>query len=240
MLIVSGCKAVPSSPAILLKLDDSAGGVKVVDFPAERRAVLVSPQKDGAIRICSEPPTDVGMNANQLLSLAAELKKAGVQGSVDSSLTTSIVELKGRTPAVLALRDVMYRMCEARLAGGSLTADETHIYGEIISVIADFAKADLANAQESKEQAVRSKSGDLVLARQMEKEGFQDLEKKDWGAAQKAFEESEGAFNGYGWSFEYVRALKQGGTDKQQAQRILNVKGRLPMSTKDALESAAK
>lgn len=240
--LLSACSTVPSAPAVLLKADDSTNGVKIVDFPAERRGGWVAPQKDGTIRICSEPPTDVGINVTQLISLAAELKKGdvGAGGSLDSSLISSIVELKGRTPAVLALRDVMYRMCESRVSGNTLTADELKIYDRIVSVIADFAKADLANAQEKQEKASRQKTGDLTLARQKETEAFQALDKKDWAGAQKSFEESEAAFNGYGWSYEYARALKSGGTDKQQAQRILNIKGRLPLSTKEALETVAK
>jgi len=127
-----------------------------------------------------------------------------------------------------------------KLTGKSLTPEEIKIYDRIVSVIADFAKADLANAQEKQEKITRQKSGDLALARQKEAEGFQALERKEWAVAQKAFEESEGAFNSYGWSYEYTRALKSGGTDKQQAQRILNIKGRLPLSTKEALETVIK
>ena len=240
--IISGCTTVPSSPAVLIKLDESTQSVKVVDFPSERRAGWVAPQKDGSIKICSEPPSDVGLNVSQLLSLAAEINKAdiGVGGSVDSSIITSIVELKGRTPAVLALRDVMYRMCEARVAGNSLTSDEIKIYDRIVSVISDFAKADLANVHEKQEKVNRQQSGDLALARQTETWRAQALEKSQWALAQKAFEESEGAFNGYGWSYEYARALKSGGTDKQQAQRILNIKGRMPFSTKESLEHVVK
>lgn len=246
--LFTGCTTVPSAPAVLLRAGDNEKSMKVVDFPAERRAGWVIPQKDGTIRICSEPPTDVGLNVSQLLSLAAELKKeeiGGVNGSVDSSLISSIVELKGRTPAVLALRDVMYRMCEAKANGNSLSSDEIKIYEQIVAVIADFAQADLANAQEKQEKLSQKSeadhvSGDLALARQKETEGFQSLENKDWVGAQKAFEESEAAFNGYGWSYEYARALKNGGTDKQQAQRILNIKGRLPFSTKETLKTFAK
>ncbi len=240
--LLAGCSTIPSAPAVLLKADEGTSSVKIVDFPAERRGGWIVPQKDGVVRICSEPPTDVGINVTQLISLAAELKKGdvGANGSLDNSLISSIVELKGRTPAVLALRDVMYRMCEARATGNSLNPDELKVFDRIVTVIADFAKADLANAQEKQERASRQSTGDLSLAKQKETEGFHALEKKDWAAAQKYFEESEAAFNSYGWSYEYARALKSGGTDKERAQRVLNIKGRLPLSTKDALDSIAK
>lgn len=240
--LLSSCGLIPAAPAKLLKIDDGIHGVTVVDFPAERRGGWVVPQKDGSVRVCAEPPTDVGINVNQLMNLVAQLKKGdiGGEGSLDYSLDSTIVELKGRTPAVLALRDVMYRMCEARIASNGLTTDEIKIYQGIVSVIENFAKAELTAAQEKQERTSRQKSGDVGLAKQKETEAFQALAKKEWANAQKLFEESEGAFNTYGWSYEYAQALKVGGTDKQQAQRILNIKGRLPLATKEVLEAAAK
>jgi hypothetical protein len=242
---LSACSNVPSAPAKLIKTNDDPKGMMMVDFPAERRGGWMIPQADGSYRVCSEPPTDVGINANQLLSVAAELQKleVGGNGSIDSSLMTSIVELKGRTPAVLALRDVMFRMCEARATGSQLPPDEIKVYEQIVSVIADFAQADLANAQEKQQQANAAAGGsasNLSLARMKEQEGFDALSEKNWDAAKKAFSASESAYPSYGWSYEYARALGEGGTDKQQAQRILNLRGRMPSATKQVLSDLVK
>lgn len=241
--VLAGCATtIPSSPSTVLKLGKDDAAPLAVDLPAERRAAWVVTRQGNTI-VCAEPPTDVGVDVKQLLSIAADAKRGDVGGgaSLSASIISNMVELKGRTPAVLALRDVMYRMCEARMNGQGINPEkEAEIYGRIVSVIADFAKADMNSAQAKADVAAGREAGDLALARAKELEGFQALQDKEWEDARKAFAASEKAFPTYGWSYEYSRALKTDAkekhTDKYFAQKILDLKGRLPQPVMGVLK----
>ena len=208
-----GCQSIPSAPAILAPADGQKG--YFVDFPAERRGAWNFITKiDGkeTHHLCTEPPTDVGLSTTQILSLAADLKKIDTSAKLDSSMASALVELKGRTPAVLALRDVMYRMCEARVSQGKLNDQDIAIYKEIISVIRSFAMADLENAQTEKAK-VLGLTRDTSQAREYENRGYAALSKMNWTEALQSFESCEREINGFRACYDLARAIRT--TDKK-------------------------
>lgn len=240
-IVLAGCTT-PSYHSTVLKLGKDDAAPLAVDLPAERRAAWVITKNNKTI-VCAEPPTDVGVDVKQLLSIAADAKRGDVGGgaSLDASIISNMVELKGRTPAVLALRDVMYRMCEARMNGVVFDAKkEIDIYESVVRIIESFAEADLHSAQAKADVAAGREAGDMALARAKASEGFQALQDKKWEDARKAFAASEKAFPTYGWSYEYSRALKAEENktypDKYFAQKILDLKGHLPQPVRDVLK----
>jgi hypothetical protein len=250
-LLATGCSTLPSAPAVF---NQSANGqVQFVDFPSERRGAwfvktdVKTP--DGVVtsyKVCAEPPTDTGLSTTQLLNLTADLKKlADTKAGVDSSTNSNLYELKGRTPAVLALRDVMYRMCESRLHKTehsiSDKAEDNKIYAAIVEVISRFAQADLNSAEEQKARAVgQSSKFDNAVAK--EKEGITAVGKKEWDTAQKAFAECENIFPQFRACFEFSNDLKNNAnkSDKLKAAALLKRETYFPNNIKDMLKTLAQ
>ena len=248
--LVSGCTTLPNSPAIFNQSPNSQ--IQFVDFPSERRGawiVKLDENKQPSYMVCAEPPTDTGLSTSQLLNITADLKKlADTNVGLDSSVVSNLYELKGRTPAVLALRDVMYRMCESRLQKKVITdadfAAERDVYKKIVEVIGEFAKADLNSAQEQKAIAVNAINPTGVgtqasVARAKEQEGIAAIGEKDWVTAKKAFDDCEETYPSFRACYELSNALENT-TDKEKAKALLKYKSYLPNSTRDMLEKFSK
>ena len=244
--LVSGCTTLPNSPAIFNQSPNSQ--IQFVDFPSERRGawfVKVNNEGQDSYRVCAEPPTDTGLSTSQLLNITADLKKlANTNVGLDSSVVSNLYELKGRTPAVLALRDVMYRMCESRLQKKVITdadfAAERDVYKKIVEVIGEFAKADLNSAQEQKAIAVSAinptgVSEQASVARAKEQEGIAAIGQKEWVAAKKAFDDCEQAYPSFRACYELSNALEKP-TDSQKATALLKHKSFLPNRISDMLQ----
>lgn len=251
LMLTTGCSTLPSSTAIF---NQSVNGqVQFVDFPSERRGAWIvktdEKTKDGVAttyKVCAEPPTDTGLSTTQLLNLSADIKKlADTKVGLDNSVASNLYELKGRTPAVLALRDVMYRMCEGRLhkttISTSETAAELTVYAAIVEVISKFAQADLKSAEEQKVRAVGITSQfDQAVAK--EKEAIAAVGRKDWANAQKAFEECEGIYPSFRACYEFSNNLKDDSkkTDKDKAAALLKRESFFPNRIKEMLRDFAK
>lgn len=231
---LSGCSSLPNSKAVVRGKE--IPGVNYIDFPSERRgAWVVDEQVAGKVRICAEPFSDTGISTEQLVTLAAKLPKD--QGSVDGSIQTisNLVELKGRTPAVLAMRDVMYRMCERRLASpqGGIPADEMQIFAEIVSIIGAFASADRADAEakQAVSASTMTKSTDRYSqAKEAQDSGFALLGACKWDEAERSFAKAESIIPSFQVAHEYGRALRVTAGSGGQRDAVLKV-GSSYMST---------
>jgi len=91
--------------------------------------------------ICSEPSPDVAKALSTAFQLSASAKAgtaADVGGGAGSSSAEAIKELAGRTTALLALRDALYKACEG-YANGSLGANTYAIvmarYGQLMTTL---------------------------------------------------------------------------------------------------------
>ncbi|MEL6183668.1 MAG: hypothetical protein AAFU79_03520 [Myxococcota bacterium] len=157
----------------------------LASFPTELRGAYI--KKDKEIRVCAEPFPDVA--ASNTLEVLAKLS-GGQQGKVDVPDTfssegsanvagelatksgTQVLQLGGRSGAVLLGRELLYRMCEAHsnglldpnqggeaVVGGqtkSKNADMTPavlIYTKTIDAIVKIAESERLKAEASKKQA---------------------------------------------------------------------------------------
>ena len=245
--LVSGCTTLPNSPAIFNQSPNSQ--VQFVDFPSERRGawlVKIEENKLPSYMVCAEPPTDTGLSTSQLLKITADLKKlADTNVGLDSSVVSNLYELKGRTPAVLALRDVMYRMCESSMKKKEFTdadfAADRDVYKSIVEVIGKFAQADLNSAQEQKAIAVSAispigVSTQYSIARAKEQEGIAAIGQKDWDTAKKAFDDCEETYPSFRACYELSNALDKP-TEQEKATALLIHKNFLPNRIRDMLKN---
>jgi hypothetical protein len=102
--------------------------------------------------VCTEPSPDVAKalsTASQVALQGGTLKASGAASAAMSS-AESALELAGRTTALLALRDGLYRTCEA-YANGALGSDAYALvlarYGQLMTTL--FLAQDIASAAAS-------------------------------------------------------------------------------------------
>ncbi|MEH6419670.1 hypothetical protein [Pseudomonas sp. CGJS7] len=233
---LSACGTFPHSKTKLIGKDGDP--VRMVDFPSERRGgwVVIDP-KSGQVKVCSEPFSDTGLSTEALLKLTGDIAKKG-NVVFDSTSKTTLKELQGRTPSVLALRDVMYRMCERRLAtdDGSISKDELDIYRSIVEVIAKFADAERNEA--ATEKAKQTGDEDRVgSARAAQDQGFEALASCSWDQAESAFARAESLVPGFQISYEMARALRMARAEQDKRDDSLKA-GRfyMPADVKKKLE----
>lgn len=120
-LLLSGCTSVPhnTTPYTAQIQELKAENSHVIMLDATKRVVLVS-QKG----TCSEPvPDAIGTIFTELarqLKAQADVQgqaKGEISGSQTAATATSIFELYQRSQGVQVLRDGLFRLCEAHLAG---------------------------------------------------------------------------------------------------------------------------
>jgi hypothetical protein len=90
--------------------------------------------------LCTEPSPDVAKALSTATQISANLGKATTSAElgVAGGSAEAVQELAGRTTALLALRDIVYRSCEA-YANGSLGANAYTVviakYGQLLSTL---------------------------------------------------------------------------------------------------------
>lgn len=91
--------------------------------------------------VCAEPPPDVAKTLSTAAQLSADIRSAaevGGSGAVSSASLEQLAELAGRVPGLLALRDGLFRACEA-YANGTIGADAYAMvlsrYGDLLSTL---------------------------------------------------------------------------------------------------------
>jgi hypothetical protein len=98
------------------------------------------PLNDGRNIICTEPPPDVAKALSTALALSASGGNGSAQGAFAFNSVTAeqLAELAGRVPGLLALRDTLFRACEA-YANGTLGDDAYALivsrYGELLTTL---------------------------------------------------------------------------------------------------------
>lgn len=218
--LVSGCGTLAGSKAKVS--GKQIEGVNYIDFPSERRgAWVIQESVVGNVRVCAEPFSDTGISTEQLISFAAKLPKE--QGSADGSMhaISNLVELKGRTPAVLAMRDVMYRMCERRIASaeGSIPKEELDIYADIVKIIGQFASADRADA-EARQASITTLSianSKFSRAKEAQDRGFELLAQCKWKEAESSFSKAEDIYPQFQASYEMAGLLRVSAGNEKKA-----------------------
>jgi hypothetical protein len=233
---LNACGTIPHSKAKLLGKDDNP--LRMADFPSERRgAWIVTDPVTKRVMVCSEPFSDTGLSTEALLKLTGDIAKKG-NVVFDSTSKSTLKELQGRTPSVLALRDVMYRMCERRLstAGGPIPKEELDIYESIVDVIAKFAEVERKEADTEQARLV-GEEGRASNARALQDAGFEALAICSWKQAESDFAKAENLFPGFQISYEMARVLRLARSDQDKRDGALRAgRGYMPLDVRKKLE----
>lgn len=113
-------------------------------------------------RVCPEPPPDAALQA--VANAAVKVStKAGASLDVSGGLTTSVVQLAGRTQTVLIARDAFTANCILMMNGDIRPEDAEANYNATLGVITMIAKADQAAAEADATNA-RTEQAKVVLA----------------------------------------------------------------------------
>jgi hypothetical protein len=111
----------------------TVGSTPMLLTTADLRTIAERPHPMGDRRmiICTEPPPDVAKALSTALALSASGGNGSIQGALSGSSATAeqLAELAGRVPGLLALRDTLFRACEAY--GNGMLGDDA--YGLIVS-----------------------------------------------------------------------------------------------------------
>jgi hypothetical protein len=204
-LLLAACGKPSANEVRLLSPVD--GKIQVIDLPADRRAawVIQNPQptneRPSPYFVCAEPPTDAGLSIQQAGKTSGK-HVSGTELSGEYARQIGISELSGRTPAVLALRDVMYRMCEARLQGAKFEKDspETRIYEGVVDAINRFARSEQISADAARERAIAATSSEdprRASAKAKERDGIEALGKFKLDEAKNHFVACEEELPGF-------------------------------------------
>jgi hypothetical protein len=142
--LIPGCAAlVLAACTDTYHVNTQIGATPALLTTADLRVVTDRPVPNDPINlnrraVCTEPPPDVAKALSTALSLSAKANVpsgAGGQGSLDSQTVEQAMELAGRVPGVIALRDGTYRLCEAwsnGAVGDSAYALALARYGEVL------------------------------------------------------------------------------------------------------------
>lgn len=154
VLWMAGC-ATTQKDARILTIKDA--NTTVITYPTELRGAYVVRSGSG-LRYCAEPAPDVALDTLQKLSANLGVKPpagTAVQGSLDSELSTKVVQLAGRTQLVLLAREMLYRACELTLNNPSLDngKEALAMYQIVANLVKDLGNADKSNAEADKLKA---------------------------------------------------------------------------------------
>lgn len=109
LVLVSGCAEFKQT-----RFDVSQG--KSLTLPAESRVIFVAPDGKGSHYVCAEPSPDAIQSIATELAAAADTGQ-GVKGELSLATRDAVASIAQRTPTIQAMRDLLYRACEARING---------------------------------------------------------------------------------------------------------------------------
>jgi hypothetical protein len=93
----------------------------------------------------------------------ARLNYDDIQGTAKAKLSENIVELGKRTQAILFLRECMYRLTEASITSGLDKTEVAKLYGQVLQVAAELAKAEVDESQAELIRARQSMEPHLMV-----------------------------------------------------------------------------
>jgi len=150
-------------------------------------------------------------NSAKLEKATVELETARLkfeQTDLDVKLKDKKQLLETVNSELAKQRAVLVRV-QAAIASPSVTKNEL---ANLTAELSSSTQA-LQNVNEGAVKALSISASPLARAREMELKGFQALTERDFEGAEKAFQESENAVNGYHYSYEIARLLRQKRSD---------------------------
>ena len=142
IIAISGCSSTtPSSKVVDLPSDK----ISIVSNSAETTSALYQSATNKS-HFCSSNAPDSTFSTSEAFSLSISFLNFGKESpeSENASSSSSGDEMLGRSPAVLAARDIMYRACEL-IGNLNLTPEQAIIvYTESMKVAASILKTEAA------------------------------------------------------------------------------------------------
>lgn len=158
LLCLTGCETLFGQSASEYNKVWLGPNTKGLVTTADVRTVLQRPGPDQQTIVCTEPPPDVAKALQTALDLSAKVTEgtANGEGSLKNGTAEQLAQLSGRVPGLLALRDGLFRACEAYANGTIGSAAYALIlsrYGQILTTVI------LADAVHDPSQATRINVG---------------------------------------------------------------------------------
>lgn len=132
--------------------DPGEAPASVLSMEANRRATYFATSA-ASVRYCAEPPPDIALN--RALEAAVSAQKAGISAEASANLSSSAIELAGRSQTVLLARELLYRACEMHLNGVLQASDVKDNFAAVIELIGELGEAtvEAASAEKIKAEA---------------------------------------------------------------------------------------
>lgn len=162
-----------------------------ISQPANVRSAYVMDTK-----ICPEPPPDAALQA--VANAAAKVStNAGPGGELSGGLTTSMVQLAGRTQTVLIARDAFTANCILWMNGDIDKDAAEHNYVLALNLVQAIAKTDQAvaegDAAKAKTEQAKAQTALIAAGAKSDFPATPDVD-KDVAAIIKALSDNNGAF----------------------------------------------
>ncbi len=149
----SACAVKTTKPSVL-----QTGGISAISNTSDIQITVV--KKHGAVeRYCAARPSDVADTKSAGVSLTAGLAGNSSEG-INEGRSQGAISLGGRDPAVLIVREMMYRACELSMNLNADSKQTLEIYSTFMTAIQD-----IANTQTGDGNKALGLSADSVLTR---------------------------------------------------------------------------
>ncbi len=102
---LSGCAVAPSVRVHPL----TAGQPTIVDLDASARAIIMIPQANGKMAVCSEPSPDVAMSAVASMLAQVKLDNPNVDVQTKLDFLTAVIDLARRSQFISFQREALFR-----------------------------------------------------------------------------------------------------------------------------------
>ncbi len=132
--LISGCSAMQSEPSKISVIERD--GISALFNTSDIKMTFIKGPltKD---RFCAARETDVADTSSAGVSLGASLGIGGVEG-VSEGRTQGALSLGGRDPAVLIVREMMYRACELSINHNADITQSMEIYTHFMNATKDL------------------------------------------------------------------------------------------------------
>jgi len=165
---LSGCALTPQKHAELSPTNEMKGLGEIVTLPAQLRTIGIKKNNNTFVS-CAEPGPDVALSDTfkMITGITSDTSASASNGTNNSStsatnksgisndlqLTTTALELAGRTQTVLLAREFMFRTCEAAANGwiDSVVVKDNHT--KIIDGITNLIKSENTKAETARTKA---------------------------------------------------------------------------------------
>ncbi len=149
VIISSACAVKTTKPSVL-----QTGGISAITNTSDIQITVV--KKHGAVeRYCAARPSDVADTKSAGVSLTAGLAGNSSEG-INEGRSQGAISLGGRDPAVLIVREMMYRACELSMNLNADSKQTLEIYSTFMTAIQDIANTQTGDGIEALGQSADS------------------------------------------------------------------------------------